>query len=102
VEPGVRVVAIIDVLPHAIEVNEPQVPDSSCTLICEGPDETVIVCVDACATNLYHTSYLSDAPQPGAGREDGFHVAFTFVPAVFTQDVEDVNVIAAEHSSLAG
>lgn len=29
-------------------------------------------------------------------------MAFTFVPAVFTQDVEDVNVIAAEHSSLAG
>ena len=62
----------------------------------------MIVCVDAWATKVYQTSNLSEAPQPGAGSEEGFQVAFTFVPAVFTQDVEDVNVVAAQHSSLAG
>lgn len=29
-------------------------------------------------------------------------MALTFVPAVFTQDVEDVKVMAFQHSSLAG
>lgn len=67
-----------------------------------GADDNVTVWEELCATKVYHTSYLSEAPQPTTGSEDGFQVAFTFVPAVFTQDVEDVNVIAAEHSSLAG
>jgi hypothetical protein len=51
---------------------------------------------------VYQTSNLSDAPQPGLGIEEGFQVAFTFVPAVFTQDVEDVSAIALEQLSLAG
>ena len=67
-----------------------------------GAEDNVIVCEVLCATNVYHTSYLSEAPHPGFGSVDGFHVAFTFVPAVFAQDVEDDNVMAPEHSSLAG
>lgn len=67
-----------------------------------GADDSVMVCEELCATKVYQTSYLSEAPQPGAGSEEGFQVEFTFVPAVFTQDVDDVNVMAAEHSSLAG
>lgn len=61
-----------------------------------------MVCEELCATKVYHTSYLSEAPHPGTGRDEGFQVAFTLVPAVFTQLVEDVSAIAAEHSSLAG
>jgi hypothetical protein len=67
-----------------------------------GPDDRVIVCEELWATKVYQTSNLSEAPQPGAGSEEGFQVALTFVPAVFTQDVEDVKVTAVQHSSLAG
>jgi hypothetical protein len=100
--PTVRPVAVIVVLPQNKDVNAPHVPERTCTLTCAGPDDIVIISVAACATNLYHTSSLSDAPQPGDGNEDGFHVAFAFVPAVLTQDVEEFRVIAFEHSSLAG
>ena len=102
--PIVRPVATMEVLPQAIDVNEPQVPESNCKRICEGADEIVIVSVKDCATNLYHTSNLSEAPQPrvAPGNVVGFHVAFTLVPAVFTQDVLEVSVIAAEHSLLLG
>ena len=94
----------MEVLPQAIDVNEPQVPESNCTLICEGADEIVIVSEEDCATNLYHTSDLSIAPQPIVvpGNVVGFQVAFTLVPAVFIQDVLEVSVIAAEHSLLLG
>ena len=94
----------MEVLPQAIEVNEPQVPESNCKRICEGADEIVIVSEKDCATKLYHTSNLSEAPQPrvAPGNAVGFHVAFTLVPAVFIQDVLDVSVIAAEHSLLLG
>jgi len=53
---------------------------------------------------VYHTSNLSEAPQPIVvpGNVEGFHVAFTLVPAVFTHDVLEVSVIAAEHSLLPG
>ena len=53
---------------------------------------------------MYQTSNLSEAPQPIVvpGNVEGFHVAFTLVPAVFTQEVLDVSVIAAEHSLLLG
>ena len=53
---------------------------------------------------MYQTSTLSDVPQPmvAPGKVEGFHVAFTFVPAVFTQLVAEVNAIAAEHSLLLG
>ena len=53
---------------------------------------------------MYHTSNLSDAPQPIVvpGNVLGFHVAFTLVPAVFIQEVFEVSVIAAEHSLLPG
>lgn len=69
-----------------------------------GADDNVIVCEELWATKAYHTSYLSEAPHPIVvpGKVVGFQVAFTLVPAVFTQLVEEVNVIAAEHSSLAG
>ena len=94
----------MEVLPQATEVNEPQVPESNCTRICEGADEIVIVSIEDCATNVYHTSYLSEAPQPivAPGNAVGFHVAFTLVPAVLTHDVLEVNVMAAEHSLLLG
>jgi len=36
------------------------------------------------------------------GKVEGFHVEFTFVPAVFIQLVEDVSAIAEEHSLLLG
>ena len=64
----------------------------------------MIVSVAACATNLYHTSNLLVAPQPivAPGKVEGFHVAFTLVPPVFTQEVLEVSVIAAEHSLLLG
>ena len=64
----------------------------------------MIVSVVACATNVYHTSYLSEAPQPivAPGNVEGFHVAFTLVPAVFAHEVLEVSVIAAEHSLLLG
>ena len=88
--------------PHAKEVNEPQLPERSCMRMFAGADETLTVCEDDCATKVYHTSYLSEAPQPGVGNVAGFHVAFTLVPAVFTQLVDEVRVIAAEHSSLPG
>jgi hypothetical protein len=44
------------------------------------------------------------APHPivAPGNVVGFHVAFTLVPAVFTQEVLEVSVIAAEHSLLPG
>ena len=67
-----------------------------------GADDIVIVWLELCATNLYHTSYLSVAPHPGDGSVDGFHVALTFVPAVFTHDVFEVKTIALEQSSFAG
>ena len=53
---------------------------------------------------MYHTSNLSEAPQPIVvpGNVEGFQVAFTLVPAVFTQEVLEVSVIAAEHSLLLG
>jgi hypothetical protein len=53
---------------------------------------------------VYHTSNLSEAPQPivAPGNVEGFHVAFTLVPPVFIQDVLEVSVIAAEHSLLLG
>ena len=53
---------------------------------------------------MHHTSNLSEAPQPrvAPGNVAGFHVAFTLVPAVFTQDVLEVSVIAVEHSLLPG
>lgn len=53
---------------------------------------------------MYHTSTLSDVPQPIVvpGKVEGFHVAFTIVPAVFTQLFDEVSVIAAEHSLLLG
>lgn len=88
--------------PHDSDVNDPQDPERSWTRIFPGADDSVIVWEELWATKVYQTSYLSEAPHPGFGSEEGFHVAFTFVPAVFTQDVEDVNVMAAEHSSLAG
>ena len=64
----------------------------------------MIVCEELCATKVYHTSYLSVAPQPIVvpGKVEGFHVAFTLVPAVFTQLVDEVSVIALPQSSLAG
>jgi len=62
----------------------------------------VIVSEVDCAINVYHTSYLSDAPQPGAGKLEGFQVELTFVPAVFTQDVEEVSAIAPAQLSLDG
>lgn len=94
----------MEVLPQAIDVNEPQVPESNCNRICEGADEIVIVSEKDCATNMYHTSNLSEAPQPrvAPGNVVGFHVAFTLVPAVFTQEVLEVSVVAAEHSLLLG
>src|SRR6187401_3451259 len=94
----------MEVLPQAIDVNEPHVPESNCKRICEGADEIVIVSEKDCATNLYHTSNLSEAPQPIVvpGNVAGFHVAFTLVPAVFAQDVLEVSVVAAEHSLLLG
>jgi hypothetical protein len=45
---------------------------------------------------------LSDAPQPGLGIEEGFQVAFAFVPAVLMQDVEEVSAVALAHSSFDG
>ena len=92
----------MEVLPQKSEVNEPQVPERTWQRTCEGPDDIVIVSVEDWATNLYHTSNLSDAPQPGDGNVDGFHVELTFVPAVLTQEEFDVNVIALEQSSLDG
>ena len=91
-------------LPQAIDVNEPHVPESNCKRICEGADEIVIVSEKDCATKLYQTSNLSEAPHPrvAPGNVVGFHVAFTLVPAVFTQEVLEVSVIAAEHSLLLG
>lgn len=88
---------MIELLPQANDVNEPHVPASNCTRTWDGAEEIVIVCVDAWATNWYHTSALSDAPQPSVGMDVGFQVALTFVPAVLTQLVEDVKVIAFEH-----
>lgn len=93
---------VIFALPHATEVNVPQAPERICKRILAGAEETVMVCVVATATNVYHTSNLSEAPHPIVEIVDGFHVAFTFVPAVFTQLVEDVKVTALEHSSLPG
>ena len=94
----------MEVLLQATEVNEPQVPESNCKRICEGADEIVIDSEEDSATNLYHTSYLSIAPQPivAPGNVVGFQVAFTLVPPEFTQDVLEVSVIAAEHSLLPG
>jgi hypothetical protein len=100
--PIVSEVVVILALPHAREVREPQAPDSSCRRICAGADETVMVCEEDTATKLYHTSNLSAAPHPIAEIVDGFQVAFTFVPVVLAQVVEDVNATALEHSSLAG
>lgn len=91
-----------EVEPHARDVNEPHVPERICTRTCEGADEIVTVCVFDCATNLYHTSYLSEAPQPTTGRDVGSHVALTFVPAVFTHVVEEVSVAALAQLSFAG
>lgn len=62
----------------------------------------VIVSIALCATKVYHTSYLSEAPHPGDGSVAGFQVAFTLVPAVLTHEVLEVKLIAAEHSSFAG
>ena len=47
---------------------------------------------------------MSDVPQPIVvpGNVEGLYVELTFVPAVFTQLVEEVNAIAAEHSLLLG
>ena len=94
----------MEVIPQTIDVNEPQVPENSCKRICDGADEIVIVSEEDTATNLYHTSNLSEAPQPrvAPGNVVGFHVAFTLVPAVLIQDVLEVSVIAAEHSLLLG
>jgi hypothetical protein len=61
-----------------------------------------MVCEEDTATKLYHTSNLSAAPHPIAEIVDGFQVAFTFVPVVLAQVVEDVNATALEHSSLPG
>ena len=90
--------------PQASDVNAPQVPEKSCSRICDGADETVIVCVVACATKVYHTSDLLVAPQPivAPGKVEGLYVAFTLVPPVFTQLDEELSAIAPEHSSLAG
>jgi len=98
----VRFVCVRVELPQAREVNEPQLPERSCTRIFEGAEESVMVCEVACATKVYHTSYLSDAPQPGLGKLDGFHVALTFVPAVLIHVADDVSAIAPEHSLFAG
>ena len=94
----------MEVLPQAIDVNEPHVPENNCKRICEGADEIVIVSEKDCATNLYHTSNLSEAPQPrvAPGNVAGFHVAFTLVPGVFMQEVPEVSDVAEEHSLLLG
>jgi hypothetical protein len=53
---------------------------------------------------VYHTSALLDEPQPivAPGKVEGFQVAFTIVPAVLTQETEELRDIALPQSSLAG
>ena len=100
--PIVSDVLVMLVLPQATEVSDPQVLARICIRTLDGADETVIVCVEATATNLYHTSNLSDAPHPIVEIVEGFQVAFTLVPPVFTQLVEEFRTMALEHSSLLG
>lgn len=89
----------MEVFPHATEVRELQEPEKSWTRTCEGPEDTVMVCEDDWATNVYHTSDLLVAPQPVRG---GVYVAELIVPPVLIQEVEEVSAIAPLHGSLAG
>jgi hypothetical protein len=87
------------VFPQTIETREPQAPEKSWTRTCEGPEDTVTVWVVDCATNVYQTSDLFVAPQPVRG---GVYVAALIVPAVVTQEVEEVREMAPLQRSLAG
>ena len=80
----------MEVLPQAIDVNEPHVPESNCNRICEGADEIVIVSEKDCATNLYHTSYVAATPQLGAFIVVAVNVAPNILPAVFAHAIEEV------------
>jgi len=60
-------VATREEFPQATEVSDAHDPENNWILAWAGVELNVIVSVDACATNVYHTSFLLVAPQPVIG-----------------------------------
>lgn len=101
--PTVKPLVVTALLPHATDVSAAHEPENTCTLgLAKLAPAALMVTVGLvlCATKRYQTSYFAVPPQPAGVPADS--VAFTTVPVVLTQVVEDVNAIAPEQRLFAG